>query len=302
MGAARSRVPLSTVVLGTLILIVIAVGTYLSSRAQPSTIAATDVQAKAVVVSSLACSDGSAGGTLVDVLNPAGMSAGSTVRASLDACGYQEGAQLAVLHPTGDPTQVSLASQEQGGDNATDARLLPFGLGAAGLLGALAALAVWLDRRRGRQAPRGRRAARGRLAPRGWRAARGRRGLPMAQDKRDEALIGPVTVPVAETTAELPAIVHDRPAGRHARPDADEPALAPVPEGFGSRRIPGPPEVVEAPAVADPPLEANKFEGEQLAARQGERPLPSVDLVYPFSPSLAASLHDELFTHRSVST
>lgn len=271
---------LSTVVLGTLILIVIAVGTYLSSRAQPSTIAATDVQAQAVVVSSLACSDGSAGGTLVDVLNPAGMAAGSTVRASLNACGYQEGAQLAVLHPAGDPTQVTLASQERGGDSATDARLLPYGLGAAGLLGACAALAVWLDGRRGRQAPRR------------WRAARGRRGLPMAQDKRDEALTRQVAVPAAETTAELLAIDQDRPAGRHARPDADEHALAPVPEGFGPHRFPGRPAVVAVPAVADPPLEG----------RPGGRPLSSVDLVYPFTSSLAASLHDELFTHRSVST
>ncbi len=78
-----------------------------------------------------------------------------------------------------------------------------------------------------------------------------------------------------------------RPAtGRHARPDDDaaetwwvEPASPPL--TWISQPTTTPAEFVERQLLVD-------------------RELSSVDLSFPFSASLADSLHDELFTHRAV--
>jgi hypothetical protein len=63
---------------------------------------------------------------------------------------------------------------------------------------------------------------------------------------------------------ELVGETPEQPSGRHARPD---------------------PVADNAPVVL-----------------RDDRRLSSVDLAFPFTSSLAASLHDELFTHRSVTT
>ena len=84
-----------------------------------------------------------------------------------------------------------------------------------------------------------------------------------------------------------PGSASPRPAtGRHARPDADaaetwwvEPASPPL--TWISQPTTAPAEFVERHLLVD-------------------RELSSVDLSFPFTASLADSLHDELFTHRAV--
>ena len=150
-GAARSRVPVATIVARSLIVVVIAVGSWLGSRAQPTPIAAGSVDGSAVVVSSLACTDG-AGGTVVDVLEPGRRSAAPS-GPSLDACGYQEGQLLAVQYPAGDPTQAGAGRTDAVDRSRTGDRLLPIGL--AGRRAARPCCAgdrgCWLDAPAGRQ-------------------------------------------------------------------------------------------------------------------------------------------------------
>lgn len=204
-GAAHLRVSVSTVVLGTLIVTVVAVGSLWSSHAQPTPIAAQVVDGTAVVVSSLACQNG-AGGTQVDVLSPAGRPLGSTVRATLDACGYQEGEQLAVQFPVGDPTQVSLLGGPVD-ETVTGGRLLPYGLGLAALLALGAAAAVWVDGRRGR---------------------RTRASTPLSDNVDPDSFGAGVPdgtmLPLAADSADLVESV-PRPVGRHAHPDDLAPAV-----------------------------------------------------------------------------
>jgi len=247
-GAARSGITTSTIVLGTLIVAVVAVGSWMGSRAQPTPIAATEVNGSALVVSSLACNDGT-GGTLVDVQT----ATGGPIRASIDACGHQEGELLAVRYPVSDPAEAWIANQDPRGDAATDGPLLPIGLGIAALLGLLAVLAVWLD---------GRRSGRSR-APR----------PPAAHEEHDENTpepYDPLVVPRTDLQSQAP------------RPVA--PAMEPQ-QRAGRHSLPEPVEIV---VPADTYTE--------------DRRLSSVDLVFPFTSSLAASLHDELFTHRGVTT
>lgn len=227
-GVTRSRAPIATVVLGLLIVLVIAGGSWLSSRFESAPVAASLTTGSAVVLSSLACTDG-AGGTVVEVLG------GSAARATLDGCGYQVGQQLVVQYSLQDPTQVSLAGTTTA-DPALDQS--PFGILLAGLLVVGAAVAVGVVRRR---------------SPRGVTAA-----VPSAL-AAGAALGGPTPPPGGR---------HARAEGTDTDPDDEHPV--------GST----PPSTVAPTAVQS----------------------PAVDLVFPFASTLAASLRDELFTHRSVPT
>jgi hypothetical protein len=235
-GVTRSRVPIATAVLGVLIVVVIAGGSWLSSRSQSAPAAASLTTGSAVVLSSLACTDG-AGGTVVEVLSPSG---GPAARATLDGCGYQAGQQLVVQYPLQDPTQVSLA-----GTTTADPVLdqSPFGILLAGLLVVGAAVAVGVARRRSQ-------------------------GVPTA------------AVPAAAVlTAAVAGVVSGGPTrppgGRHARADSTDTEPDGEPPAGGTPPGPFPPMVDQS---------------------------PTVDLVFPFASSLAASLRDELFTHRSLPT
>lgn len=236
-GAPRLRVSVSTVVLGTLIVTVVAAGSLLSSRVESTPIGAQAVDGAAIVVLSPVC-DGISGRTLVDVVDPIGLPVGTTVRTSIDGCGLTEGDQVAVQFPVGDPAQASLAGSGAGNDTTSGTGLLPYGIAIALLLAVAAAVVVWIDGRR--------------------RAGRPVRN-PMHEvvDSDDSLIAGPWSTAVAPQQVSVGS-------GRHARPEDD-------PIGVGGHHR------------------------EDL-----DRGLTSVDLVFPSSASLAASLHDELFTHRTV--
>jgi hypothetical protein len=298
-GATRLRVSLSTVVLGTLIVTVVAVGSLLSSRAQPTPIAAEGVEGTAVVVSSLACQNG-AGGTLVDVLSPAGLPGGTEVRANLDACGYQEGEQLVVQFPASDPTQVSLLGSAAA-DTVTGGRLLPYGLLLAALLAAGAAAAVWVDARRSRRA-------------RAFAAVHvvDTENTPQTEapeaDASETSWSADPFGALGETMLLPPTELHGlgephgpsaprgraeshRPSGRHARPETD----------WGEGNSPDPASAA-SPRLLVTPQPITAIEPDEIFDRAPsvDRALSTVDLAFPFTASLADSLHDELFTHRTV--
>ena len=329
-GASRSRVPVATIV-GSLLVLVIAVGSWLGSRAQPAPNAGA-LDASAVVVSSLACTDG-AHGTVVDVLGPTGWPAGSVVRATLDGCGYQEGQRLAVQFLPGDPTQVTLAGTDDAGDGVTGGRLLPFGLAVVALLAVGALLAVWLDSRRARRHLGGARdvAAHGLVDPEEgaaptdlfetfppdepltWAQPAGAtlpgQAMPtVAAPAEPAATLVPAGTTVGTTvgtTLVQPAAAALAPRGRHARPEPE-----PAADQLADTGRHGPLSVLEvlhasSPARPSPFESLARFAFDDRDADPDPRStleLSSVDLVFPYSSSLAASLHDELFTHRSSAT
>ena len=300
-GATRSRASVATVVVGISIIVVIAVGSWLSSRAQPAPTSSA-VNGSAVVVSSPACPQGP-GGTVVDVLLPAG----GLVRTSLDACGYQEGQQVAVQYLAGDPTRVSPAGTDAATGPFTDGRLLPYGLGIVALLAIGAALAVWIDSRRSRRAA----GAMGQTPAHHHKA-----------DPEDTAPADPADKQTPAIGAADEAVVEPRP-GRHARQDVDldddggaaigAEAPAPATATTHTEQLPsGEPDLgadgrhgpLTAIQVLPPTGWPRRTEPwSDLAggpSRAAGQQLSSVDLVFPVTSSLAASLHDELFTHRSV--
>ncbi len=334
-GAARSRVPVVTVVLGVLVVGVIAIGSWFGLRADSMT-RSDSVDATAVVISSLACPGGSgrteagpagpgigrSGQTLVDVLPPVDFASGSLVRATLDGCGFQEGQRLAVQYRTGAPTAVTLAdgapASEEGG------AMLPVGLAVAGLLAVLAALAVYLD---------------GRGRPLRHRHAAGSESdehLPEEVGLAGEATGGPQRTHSADREdawcGHLPAVASDgRPMvtagpGLAGQWGVDAPAVTtspwnilgadPLSLQYPDRNGHGPFTAAQARAASAAGGGALPGERGRGAEVTGEsvglsdasketaaRPeMSSLDLIFPFSSTLAASLHDELFTHRSTSS
>jgi hypothetical protein len=263
--AARLRVSGSTIVLGTLIVTVVAVGSLLSSYAEPA--------------------------------------------------------------PRGADGVGGAAAAE---DTVTDGRLLPFGLVLAALLVAGAAAAVLIDVRRGRRArthaaPGGRRRAVATLseaaqqvsaqqvsaqqvsAPQvsAQQVSAPQVSAPQVSAQQVSApqvsapLVSaqiptpqvpapdvPVTALVATDVTDPGTAPPRRASGRHARPDADA----------GETWWVGP----ASPSltwISQPTTAPTEFvERQQLV----DRGLSSVDLSFPFTASLADSLHDELFTHRAV--
>ncbi len=317
-GAAHLRVSVSTVVLGTLIVTVVAVGSLFSSHAQPTPIAAQGVESTAVVVSSLACQDG-AGATQVDVLSPAGLPAGTTVRASLDGCGYQEGEQIAVQFAASDPTRVTLLGNPVD-ETATAGRLLPYGLMLAALLAAGAAAAVFLDARRSRRAravpqvvdlesgrsesgtadtgsadggsaDAGSSVADSSVADSSVADSSGAGSSAAGDNTWSSFAVGSVgetmLLPATDSAGRGDAV---RPAGRHARPDPDRGDRRSTRDSPSSLLVLTSQDPGAAIESGDP--------GRQQGS--GDWELSSVDLSFPFTASLADSLHDELFTHRTV--
>jgi hypothetical protein len=339
---------MAIVLLGTVI--VAGSGTWLLSRAQPTS-DATTVTATAVVVTSLACTDG-LDGTLVDVTIPSGPQAGTPVRASLDACGYQEGQQIAVQFAEDDPTAVTLAGVGDT-DLVAGGNLLPLGLGVAGLLGLGAVLAVLIDSRRaGRRRPLGQVVA-GRPAdadtliddvsleslltvgaptltatgatPVGpLVAVHGRHSLP---DDDEATAFPPSHVPAASAytvvrsntsgsglARPVPARSAGTASGSTASGSTAFPPLVPTAAGF----VPAGPAVTSADGLpgelsAVQVLTAPSTGGWTFAdwvigtddathAESAENGLTSIDLSFPSTSTLAASLHDELFTHRSAAS
>ena len=268
--AARLRVSGSTIVLGTLIVTVVAVGSLLSSYAEPA--------------------------------------------------------------PRGADGVGGAAAAE---DTVTDGRLLPFGLVLAALLVAGAAAAVLIDVRRGRRArthaaPGGRRRAVATLSEAAQQVSAQQVSAQQVSAQQVSApqvsapqvsapqvsapqvsapqvsapqvsapLVSaqiptpqvqapdvPVTALVATDVTDPGTAPPRRASGRHARPDADA----------GETWWVGP----ASPSltwISQPTTAPAEFvERQQLV----DRGLSSVDLSFPFTASLADSLHDELFTHRAV--
>ena len=240
-GAARSEGLGVDSAARMLIVVVIAVGSWLGSRAHRRRSRRAQTTGSAVVVSSLACTEG-AGGTLVDVLVPSGL----PVRTSLDTCGHQEGELLAVSYAAGDPAAAWMA--RPGLDRRHTDRFAADRARGGRTARRVRVFAVWFDGRRQR-----------RRAVSDVPAAHGSGGVRVHDGDVDVGM-----APLPNDTAELRRDQPEQPTGRHALPD-------PVQDS--------------APVVV-----------------RDDRRLSSVDLAFPFTSSLAASLHDELFTHRSVTT
>lgn len=287
----------------------VAVGSLLSSRSQPTPIAAQRVESTAVVVSSLACRDGS-GGTLVDLVSSAELPAGTAVRASLDACGYQEGEQLVVQFPPSDPTQVSLVGDPDA-DAVAGPRLLPYGLALAALLAIGAAVAVWIDARRSRRRSvghllAGHQESDGQDSPvvpleTGTRNSRGGRAMGTAAGRHESLGVSDSAgAQIGEVPTDRPAVV-----GESARADPEvssstmvQPVVSRDPTGRHARPDPADDWPDWASPLPHLRESADRLTAGDDSADHTARRLTSVDMAFPCTASLADSLHDELFTHR----
>ncbi len=310
-------------------------GSLMGSRSEAVTSADT-VAATAVVVSSPPCPAGSRQ-TIVDVGTAGNQADGANlVRATLVGCGYQEGMPVAVQYPAGNLTQVTAAPD---GDTGTaTVALLPLGLTVAGLLTVGAALAVYVD---GRRRPLGRRHAAGVDADEQVRDGRypddaglEESGQPpvathrtstsrrMTAGVEDMSAVGPATAP--DGTALRPFVADG--ADKQAASSPDGAVLTapwaflpinPRSTEFPDRNGHGPFTAALARATATidhsaPPFTLQLGEAADAApeAMSSSRTrgtavtrheVDGIDTGLPNSSSLAARLHDELFTHRSVS-
>ncbi len=321
-GASRSRARVLAGALTALVIAAIVVGSWLASRADTGTDTGM-VDASAVVVSSTACTAGS-GQTLVDVVTPVDSATGSAPgRTALDACGYQEGQQVAVRYRSGDLSTVALAGTT---DTTAPGALLPLGLAVAGLLAIVAVLAVYAD---GRGRPLRHRHAvvgadgRGRsLQDAGDGAGADVAAMdgvvPVAHfdgfpDASAEFAAGRSTVPAiagnGESAATTGAVDATTPGWGAFRTD---PQSMQFPDHNGH----GPFTAAQARATAAAGDEGLSSGSDAVMDNQVDEPdsfpwspddaarrpeMSSVDLIFPYTSTLAASLHDELFTHRSVS-
>jgi hypothetical protein len=81
--------------------------------------------------------------------------------------------------------------------------------------------------------------------------------------------------------------------GRHARPEAD-----PGETSWSAPDLPASPLLTW---TSQPATTANPGQSDDRALSV-DRALSLVDLSFPFTASLADSLHDELFTHRTITS
>jgi len=275
--AARQHVPIPAVVLAVLLLAGVVTGSWWwSSRVQSDPIDQNPVPAAAFVLSSPSCSDHGTG-TVVDLM-PA---SGGQARAVVDGCGYSNGEQVAVEYLAGDPSQARLAGTRSPSTSDDGQRWWPVGLGILAVLAAGIVVVLVLDGRRFR-----------------------RRGAPTRSPDGAADLPDPVAALTAmvSTTADRGApssmaVDGAHRAGRHARLEFDDQQPAEEWPGDGWVRNTNRDGWLLGPAQS--------WAAEISVGGEGQMPLdddtplpPRLDLVFPSTAELAASLHDELFTHR----
>ena len=313
----RKHAPLRAVALGVLLLAGVVTGSWWwSLRTQSDPIDQNPVAAAAFVVSSPSCADHGTG-TVVDLF-PA---SGGQARAVIDGCGYSDGQQLAVEYLAGDPTQVRLAGTRSASGTDDVQQWWPIVLGILVVLAAGIVVVLVVDGGRFRRTLGLPARSRGGTSAEP-RAGRARHALAeTAEDgradvRRDGAAqniqdpVGHVTAMVS-TTADrvvpsitaMDGVVDAHRGGRHAllelddeQPDDEQPddeqsdddgwLLNTNDDGW----------------LLEP---AQSWAAEMSVGGDGQLPpeddatLPfRLDLGFPSTAELAASLQDELFTHR----
>lgn len=221
-GAARVSLPL--VVIGGLVLAAIGFGIWLwSIRSVVDPIDAKPIDAYAVVVSSPSCTSGS-GTTVIDLtLTP-------PVRSSLSACGRKAGERLAVEYLGGHPDQVRLAGTTIA-HNSAAGRWLPIAILAAGLLAAVATMALLIERRQSRHTGAGARVTVAQL-----RAGMASSSMPVAGLPASSLAGGPAVVVTSVTRVDGA----EHPAAQWVRPEeSGEEVLAVNPDVTSRIAIPG---------------------------------------------------------------
>ena len=316
----RKRVSIRAVALGVLLLAGIATGSWWwSLRMQPDPIDQNPVAAAGFVVSSPSCTDGG-GGTVVDVMPVSG----GQVRAVIDACGYSDGQQVAVEYLAGDPSQARLAGTSSASGTDEVRQWWPIALGVLVVLAAGIAVVLVVDRRRFRRIPGAptRSPVRSRVQSIGGHHTGPARHAVSeiaeiagaAEDVQAGAgaavnPVDPIAQPTAmvSTTADrvVPSLTSvggvDAPrGGRHAQQEAE----ADEHDGWVSNANDDGwlPTMNDDGWLFEP---APSWSAEMSMGGDGQLPPDDsglvpfrLDLVFTSTAELAASLHDELFTHR----
>jgi hypothetical protein len=299
----RKQVPIRAVALGVLLLAGVVTGSWWwSLRTQSDPIDQNPVAAAAFVVSSPSCADHGTG-TVVDLF-PA---SGGQARAVIDGCGYSDGQQLAVEYLAGDPTQVRLAGTRSASGTDDVQQWWPIVLGILVVLAAGIVVVLVVDGGRFRRTLGLPARSRGGTSA-GPRAGPARHALAeTAEDgradvRRDGAAqniqdpVGHVTAMVS-TTADrvgpsltaMDGVVDAHRGGRHALLElGDEQPDDEQPDDDGWLLEPAQSWAAEMSVGGDGQLPP-----------EGDATLPfRLDLGFPSTAELAASLQDELFTHR----
>ena len=304
--AARKRVPFPAVALGVLLLAGIVTGSRWWSTGTPSDpIDQNPVAAVAFVLSSSSCTDHGRG-TVVELLP----TSGRRVTAVIDGCGYSDGEKLAVEYLAGNPTQARLAGTSSPSGTDDLRQWWPIVLGILAVLAAGFAVVLVVGGGRLRRLLRSLTRYRGGAAPDGQD--------PVAQLT---AMVSTSADRVAPSVRAVGVIGAHR-GGRHALLDFDEQSADDRP---ADDRPAGDRPADEQPADDRPADEraggdvwllntnddgwllepAQSWAAEISVGGDGQLPpdddasLPfRLDLVFPSTAELAASLHDELFTHR----
>ena len=322
----RKQVPIRAVALGVLLLAGVVTGSWWwSLRTQSDPIDQNPVAAAAFVVSSPSCADHGTG-TVVDLF-PA---SGGQARAVIDGCGYSDGQQLAVEYLAGDPTQVRLAGTRSASGTDDVQQWWPIVLGILVVLAAGIVVVLVVDGGRSRRTlglparSRGGTSAEPRAGParhalaetaEDGRADVRRDGA--AQNIQDPvghvtAMVSTTADRVAPSITAMDGVVDAHRGGRHAllelddeQPDDEQPddeqsdddgwLLNTNDDGWLLNTN-------DDGWLLEP---AQSWAAEMSVGGDGQLPpeddatLPfRLDLGFPSTAELAASLQDELFTHR----
>ncbi len=285
----RKQVPIPAVALGVVLLVGIVTGAWWWSLGTPSDpIDQNPVAATAFVVSSPSCTDRGTG-TVVD-LSPA---SGGQARAVIEGCGYSDGQQMAVEYLAGDPSQARLAGTSSSSGNGVR-QWWPVVLGILAVLAAGIVVVLVVDGGRFRR-PAG--------SP-----TRSRDGASPDRQVQGPALTAMVSTtadPAAPSLAAVDAVVGGRRGGRHALLELDDQQLddeeSAYEESAGAGWLLN---TNDDGWLLDP---AQSWAAEisvggdgQMWPDDDESLQFRLDLVFPSTAELAASLQDELFTHRHV--